>query len=105
MVYNALGISILESDVSLFKSIESGQFQAYTAALTFDELAYRMLLSLIRDQYGKSPLDRLRKDRKGMVADFYPNVEKQLSQLQLLPMSSGRSSILDSFHGYDHLLF
>ncbi|MEZ4659324.1 MAG: type II toxin-antitoxin system VapC family toxin [Caldilineaceae bacterium] len=70
---------------TLLKQIANGQYQAYTATLTFDELAYRMLLSLIRDKYGKSPQDRLRQDQAGMIGEFYPQIEEQLSQLQLLP--------------------
>jgi hypothetical protein len=44
----------------LFARIEAGELQACTSVLTFDELAYRMLLALIRDQYGGSPLEQLR---------------------------------------------
>jgi predicted nucleic acid-binding protein len=70
---------------ALLKQIETGRFQAYTAVLTFDELAYRMLLTLIRDKYGKSPQDHLRQDQAGVIAEFYPQIEQQLNQLQLLP--------------------
>ena len=35
---------------SLFQRIESGDIQAHTSVLTFDELAYRMLPALIKDR-------------------------------------------------------
>jgi hypothetical protein len=37
---------------TFFERIELGAVNAYTAALSFDELAYRLLLALIRDHYG-----------------------------------------------------
>lgn len=40
---------------SFFNRIERGAFLAYTSALTFDELAYRLLLALTRDHY--APLE------------------------------------------------
>lgn len=40
----------------LFGRIQAGELIAYTSVLTFDELTYRLLLALIRDHYGKSPL-------------------------------------------------
>ena len=45
---------------SLFTRIANGQLQARTSVLTFDELTHKMLLALIRDNYGGSPLDHLR---------------------------------------------
>lgn len=84
MVFHALLRANNDAARVLFKAIEAGQYRAYTAALTFNELAYRMLLSLIRDKYGKSPQDRLRQDRQGMVNEFYAHIETRLTQLQLL---------------------
>lgn len=69
---------------TLLKQIEAGTYQAYTSSLTFDELAYRMLLALIRDKYGKSPQDRLRQDQAGVIAEFYPQIDRLLNQLLLL---------------------
>jgi len=43
-----------------FSRIESGEVLAYTSVLSFDELAYRLILALTRDKYGGSPLDQLR---------------------------------------------
>lgn len=70
---------------TLLKQVEQGVYQAYTAALSFDELAYRMLLALIRDKYGKSPQDRLRQDQAGVITEFYPQIDRLLNQLLLLP--------------------
>lgn len=75
----------------LFRNIYQGHFQAYTSALTFDELAYRMLLALIRDKYGSSPLDRLRQQTAAMITEFYPQLQPRLIQLQSYP----NLSILD----------
>lgn len=47
---------------SLFARIEAGEPVAYTSVLTFDELTYRMLLALIQDHYGRSPLEHLRRE-------------------------------------------
>jgi predicted nucleic acid-binding protein len=70
---------------TLFARIEAGQLRAYTSVLTFDELAYRMLLALIRDRYGPSPLDRLRDQEQQMIEEFYPQVAPRLHQLRTFP--------------------
>ena len=69
----------------LFYSIRRGDIRAYTSVLTFDELAFRMLLALIRDRYDGSPLDWLRKNEHDMIAEFYPHVEPKLVRLQAFP--------------------
>ena len=69
----------------LLKQVEQGIYQAYTATLSFDELAYRMLLAFIRDKYGKSPQDRLRQDQAGVIAEFYPEIDRLLNQFLLIP--------------------
>lgn len=69
----------------LFARIESGDLHAYTSVLTFDELAYRMLLALIRDRYDGSPLDRLRDNEAQMVAEFYPQLSPHLVRLWTFP--------------------
>ena len=55
---------------ALFERIEQGALTAYTSALTFDELAYRLLLALIRDHYGGAPLDLLRADEVRLIAEM-----------------------------------
>lgn len=84
ILYNNLRMS--NTDVAgLFQRIEDGVLQAFTASLTFDELAYRLLLGLIRDKYSKSPLDRLRQAQTAMIDEFYALIEPQLSTLQHFP--------------------
>lgn len=70
---------------TLFTRIQSGQVSAYTSVLTFDELAYRLLLALVRDHYGGSPLDHLRKEEEKIIAQFYPTIAPQLTQLRSFP--------------------
>ncbi|NJN81751.1 MAG: PIN domain-containing protein [Caldilineaceae bacterium] len=52
---------------------------------TFDELLYRLLLGVIRDKYGSSPLDRLRQDRAAMIAQFSPKITPLLADLENYP--------------------
>jgi predicted nucleic acid-binding protein len=70
---------------ALFERIEQGALTAYTSALTFDELAYRLLLALIRDHYGGAPLDLLRADEVRLIAEFAPAVAAQLQRLRGFP--------------------
>lgn len=70
---------------SLFRRVRNGELQAYSSLLTFDELAYRLLLALIRDNHSGSPYDHLRNDEAEMVATCYPRVSQQLQQLQATP--------------------
>lgn len=84
ILYNTL--RMVNTDVAgLFQRIEDGMLQAFTASLTFDEVAYRLLLGLIRDKYGKSPLDRLRQEQDAMIDEFYSLIEPQLVALQHFP--------------------
>lgn len=68
----------------LFQQVEDGSLQAFTASLTFDEAAC-LLSALIREKYGRSPLDRLRQERQAMIDEFYPLIEPQLVALQHFP--------------------
>lgn len=65
--------------------VESGQLRAYTSVLTFDELTYRLLLAMVRDRYGGSPLDKLRRQESAMIEEFYPQIAPHLAQLQSMP--------------------
>jgi len=65
----------------LFTRIETGNIHAYTSVLTFDELTYKLLLALIRDQYPGSPLEYLRDREEAMIAEFYPCLAPLLEQL------------------------
>ena len=61
MVFYAL-VRNIEPDAvkALFRRIERAQITAFTSVLTFDELAYRLLLALIRDRHEGHPVDHLR---------------------------------------------
>ena len=65
----------------LFTRIEMGSLEAYTSVLTFDELTYKLLLALIRDNYPGSPLEHLRDQEEAMIAEFYPRLAPLLGQL------------------------
>lgn len=58
---------------------------AYTSVLTFDELAYKMLLALISDTYPGSPLEHLRDRETKMIAEFYPQLAPALAELRAFP--------------------
>lgn len=68
-----------------FERIEQGALTAYTSALTFDELAYRLLLALIRDHYGGAPLELLRSDEVHLITQFAPVITVQLQRLRSFP--------------------
>lgn len=70
---------------NLFQQIENGEIQAHTSVLAFDELAYRLLLGLIKDRYPGSPLEHLRQNQTKLVGELYPALELQLSQLYNFP--------------------
>ncbi len=44
-----------------------------------------MLLALVRDRYGGSPLERLRDDGAAMIAEFYPQITPHLARLRVFP--------------------
>jgi predicted nucleic acid-binding protein len=69
----------------LFTRIEGGELRAYTSVLTFDELIYRMLLALIGNHYGGSPLEQLRDKGAQMIAEFYPQLAPHLARLRTFP--------------------
>jgi predicted nucleic acid-binding protein len=69
----------------LLERIESGEVQAYTSVLTFDELTYRMLLALIRDKYSGFPLDNLRQRQTELIGELCPQLMPKLAELQQFP--------------------
>ncbi len=70
---------------TFFARIEKGEFQAYTSVLTFDELAYRMLLALIRDNHAGSPFTHLRQNEENIIAKYYPKIAPRLENLRQFP--------------------
>ncbi|MCL6475541.1 MAG: type II toxin-antitoxin system VapC family toxin [Firmicutes bacterium] len=68
-----------------FERVEAGAIQAYTSVLTFDELAYRLILALVRERYGGSPLDVLREQEVTVLREIVPPVRAALEELTRLP--------------------
>ena len=85
MIFYALLRGLDAIAQSLFTRIQDDKIQAYTSVLTFDELAYRLLLALIREHYPGSPLNHLRNNESQMIAQFYPRIAPQLIKLQYFP--------------------
>jgi predicted nucleic acid-binding protein len=71
--------------LTFFKKIEEGRIHAYTCVSTFDELAYRLLLALIKDKYAVNPIDLLRKCARDMMKEFYPKIQSVLLELKSFP--------------------
>jgi predicted nucleic acid-binding protein len=68
-----------------FERIEAGEIQAYTSVLTFDELAYRLILALVGERYGGSPLEVLREQEVTVLREIVPPVRMALEELSRLP--------------------
>lgn len=85
MVPYALLRGLENRAAELFSKIEQGDFTAYTSVLTFDELAYRLLLALIRDNQSGSPLEHLRDNQTQMISQYYPQIMPKLALLRTLP--------------------
>jgi predicted nucleic acid-binding protein len=68
-----------------FSRIESGEILAYTSVLSFDELAYRLILALVRDKYAGSPLDHLRSRETEILKEMAPAVIPKLQALRAFP--------------------
>ena len=85
MIFYGLLRGIEPAAQRLFSRIQAGEFMTHTSVLTFDELAYRMLLALIRDHYGGSPLERLRQEEQKMIIEFYPRLAPHLTRLRMFP--------------------
>jgi predicted nucleic acid-binding protein len=71
--------------ISFFERIKQGDLWAFTSVLTFDELAYRVLLAHIRDKYAGSPLDHLRRNEAKLIAEFYPSISPVLQRWHTFP--------------------
>ena len=74
-----------EAVKSLFQRLQAGEFQAFTSVLTFDELAYRLLLAVIRDNHPGNPLDQLRRDEAKLIATYSPRIAVKIERLQTFP--------------------
>ncbi len=65
-----------------FERLERDEVLAYTSALTFDELAYRLILALIKDRYEGSALELLRDQEEKLLAEFAPTVSSLIKRLR-----------------------
>jgi predicted nucleic acid-binding protein len=70
---------------SLFRRIQAGEIKAFTSALTFDELAYRLLLAVIRDNHPGNPVQNLRENEADLIAAYAPRITAELQKLQNFP--------------------
>ncbi len=84
MLPYALLRGIDEEVKRFFERVEGGEIQAYTSVLTFDELAYRLILALARDRYDGSPLDLLRQREEEVLRGIVPQVCASLQELSQL---------------------
>jgi predicted nucleic acid-binding protein len=87
-----------------FARLERGEFTAYTSALTFDELAYRLLLALIKDQYGGSPLNRYRDETAKMLEAFAPKVVSLLRDLRGFPYLIVLDVLVTDLNGMEDMM-
>lgn len=86
MIPYALLRNIDETAVkALFQRIYQGELRAFTSVLSFDELAYRLLLAVIRDNHPGNPLDHLRQSEAAMIAAYSPRIAVELQRLQTFP--------------------
>jgi predicted nucleic acid-binding protein len=70
---------------ALFHRIQSGEIEAFTSALTFDELAYRLLLAAIRDNHPGNPMQNLRQNESHLISVYAPRIVAELEELRNFP--------------------
>ncbi len=68
----------------LFDRIKEGKVQAYTSALTFDELTHRVVVALAREQNANVEPPR-HPPHLSLFAEFYPQVLPALTLLRNFP--------------------
>ena len=73
---------------ALFHRIQSGEIEAFTSALTFDELAYRLLLAAIRDNHPGNPLQNLRQNESHLISGYAPESPLNWKSCETSPISS-----------------
>lgn len=62
-----------------------GELTAYVSLLVVDELFYRLLLALIKERTRHNPLNVLREDLPGAIADYGPPIAQAVQKLLTLP--------------------
>ena len=70
---------------AFLERMAQGYVEAYTSILTMDELFYRLLLARVKDVYRRNPLDVLREDARGAIAECGAEIEAALRKLVRLP--------------------
>lgn len=86
----------------LIKAIQ-GTTKVYTSVLVMDELHYRLMLGLIKDNYPGNPLDTLRIQREEVIKQFSSTINEALRKLVMtinLNMIDIQRSDFDSMLGY-----
>lgn len=68
----------------LFTHIKEGEIQAYTSALTFDELTHRIVVALAHEQNTKTETPH-HQPHLSLFAEFYPQVLPALTLLRNFP--------------------
>lgn len=72
--------------IELFlKRVVRGEIVAYVSLLVVDELYYRLLLALVKEDTGRNPLDVLRKDLPGTIVKYGREITIALRKLMALP--------------------
>jgi predicted nucleic acid-binding protein len=85
MIFYLFARGITPSVKQFMSRLEQGEFSAFTSVLTFDELAYRLLLARIKDTESGAPLDRLREEEKRLLSVHMPIIANYLDQLRAYP--------------------
>ncbi len=67
------------------KRVVQGHIKLYVSPLTTDELLYRLLLTRIKEIYGKTPQDVLRTDPVGPIRRLSNELNAALRQMLRLP--------------------
>ncbi len=84
-IFYALVRKIEPAARKLFIRVKNGEIQAYTSVMTFEELAYRIILSLARETYGKAVFEHWKTRRTELFEEFYPKVLPAVTLLNNFP--------------------
>lgn len=85
MVFYALLRGLATNVRTLFTEIKTGNLQAYTSTLTFDELADRMVQTLTHEKYTDAAHKQWGQHRTNLFAEFYPKILPPMTLLRNFP--------------------
>jgi len=68
-----------------FEKVKVGTITAYTAVLTLDELLYRLILALIKDNQPGNPIEQLRNNEAELLQQFAPLILPKVKQVTRIP--------------------